>query len=85
VVSKAGSAFVIHLRPDRDTLSLQFSAGSHDSVWIVAPREPSFEPAPSPTIHSDDREQANQGAGKRTRCAGQTHEAADAESGASTA
>jgi hypothetical protein len=84
VVAKAGSAIVIHLQLDRNTLSLQLSADSHDSVGIVAPREASFEPAPSPTIHSDKRDQAKQRAYKRTRSTGQTHDAADAISGAGT-
>jgi hypothetical protein len=83
VVAKAGPAFVIHLQLDRCTLSLQLSSDSDDSVGIVAPRKASFEPAPSPTIHSDKRDQAKQGADKRTRSTGQTHEVADAVSGAS--
>jgi hypothetical protein len=79
-----GSAIVIHLWPDRDTLSLQLRADPQDDVRVVAPRVPSLEPTPSPTVGNDERDQAKQGAGRRARCTRQTHEAADAVSDAGT-
>jgi hypothetical protein len=75
---------VIHPQLDRNALPLEFGAGTYDGVRIIAPRETCLEPAPSPAVHDDEREQAKQGTSQQTRSTGQTAKAADSVSGAST-